>query len=89
MDYSCIFFFFFATIIVTVKLVLEQQRDSDRKNGIEQIASSYTIKGMIHLIRNERKRKKNIRKLHLPQKNAETDTLIENKTKLSVKQFNK
>ena len=60
MDYSCIFYVIIATIIVTVKLVLEQQRDSDRKNGIEQIASSYTIKGMIHLIRNERKRKKNI-----------------------------
>ena len=58
MDYSCIFYVIIATIIVTVKLVLEQQRDSDRKNGIEQIASSYTIKGMIHLIRNERKRKK-------------------------------
>ena len=40
MDYSCIFYVIIATIIVTVKLVLEQQRDSDRKNGIEQIASS-------------------------------------------------
>lgn len=87
MDYFCIFYVIIAAIIVTVKLVLEHQRDSDKKNGIEQVASSYTIKGMIRLIRNERKRNKNIRELHLQQKSTEDDILIENQTKLSVKQF--
>lgn len=87
MDYSCIFYVIIATIIVTVKLVLEHQRDLDKKNDIEQVASSYTIAGMIHLILNERRRNKDIRKFHLRQKRIETDIRSESKKQLSVKQF--
>ncbi len=60
--YITIFCIFTAIVIVVMKLILEHQQDVDRANGIEQDPAGYTTKGMIKLIRQERKERKMAKK---------------------------
>lgn len=54
--------FVIATVLVVVKLMLEHQRDQDRANGNIQDDDSYTMKGMLRLIREENREKRTARR---------------------------
>ena len=56
-----------ACIYVTVKLMLEHQRDKDASEGHLQPREAYTMMGMLKLIREDRKN----RKLEEAEKRAE------------------
>lgn len=86
--YSIIFTIVIAVILVAVKFILEHQRDEDRRNGCEQDAKSYTMSGMLKLIRQDRKikkaKKKEAKRL---ERDARQNPGSVKKPSLSIQQF--
>lgn len=50
--------FLIALVLVVTKMVLEFIEMKDRKNGLEVSGKDYTIRGVLKLMRKERKEKK-------------------------------
>lgn len=84
MGYSWIFCIIIAVILVAVKLILEHQQDLDRKDGVEQDRSSYTMTGMLKLMIEDKK----VQKKELRESKRLTRELLKSQShSLSVKQF--
>lgn len=60
-----------ATIFVVLKLYLEHQKSIDASNGVADSDESYTVKGLLQSMRNERKADKIERKIEKQEKKLE------------------
>lgn len=84
MGYSWIFCIIIAVILVAVKLILEHQQDLDRKDGVEQDRSSYTMTGMLKLMIEDKK----VQKKELRESKRPTREMLKSQShSLSIKQF--
>lgn len=59
---SIVFIILIAAVIIIVRFALERQRDRDRLDGVVDTPSSYTMYGMLKLIRANRRAKKQLAK---------------------------
>ena len=78
-----------AVILVAAKLILEHQRDLDRRDGCEQSAESYTMKGMLKIMWEEHKIKKDEKKEARRAARQARYTGAQASTKISVQSFKK
>ncbi len=83
MHYMMIFCFAIALVLVIVKLLLEHQESEDAAKGIRQPHEEYTMKGMLKLMRAERKEKKRERK----QSKREREAMETQVSSVSVRPF--
>ena len=76
-----------AIVLVAVKLILEHQKDLDKRDGCEQSPESYTMKGMLKLMWEDNKIKKEERKEGRRRARGTRFNNEQTNTKISVQSF--